>query len=287
MVDTLSSTGPSSASWASGFNAALFPWLPWPHRFLQGASCHGNAYQSIVLFAGWVRGKMTSEQKSVFIYLFCETDKRRGVDDMLKVFASSTKLAGEFWKRARGTPGGCKWRHSFLACVCSVVVSSPQADTCGFNPLYTNKLLHSIFISFSPQKIFLMSPHLSHQTCFCSRFCLFDSSLPFFHDMYFLFISLISLANIFSTLFHLFAEVSLLFFPTLCLLNTSAISILVIPSTQKSLIYFPTGASQLCHCRMYYLPLTSHCFERVMPKTSLFSRDVWLCICVSVVGVVS
>lgn len=75
MVDTLPCTRPSSASRASGFNAVLFPWLLWPHRFLQGAFCHGNAYQSIVLCAGWLRGKTTLEQKSVCIYLFVLQDR--------------------------------------------------------------------------------------------------------------------------------------------------------------------------------------------------------------------
>lgn len=58
------------------------------------------------------------------------------------------------------------------------------------------------------------------------------------------------------------------------LLNTSAISL-------KSLKYFPTGALQPCHRRMYDLPLTSRCFERVMPKTSLSSPEIWDFVCVS------
>lgn len=40
-----------------------------------------------------------------------------------------------------------------LAYVRSVAVSSPQADTCGFNPLYADRLLHSICESFPPKAL--------------------------------------------------------------------------------------------------------------------------------------
>lgn len=64
-----SNTRPSGASWASGFPAAFFPWLLWPHRFLQGASCHGNAFQSIVPLTGQ-EGRWPCN-KRLFVY-FCE-----------------------------------------------------------------------------------------------------------------------------------------------------------------------------------------------------------------------
>jgi len=73
MVDIICRTGPSIAFLASGFPAALFPWLLRPHRFLQGASCHGNALQSIVQLAG--PSKWWDDlgiKRSVFIYLLCE-----------------------------------------------------------------------------------------------------------------------------------------------------------------------------------------------------------------------
>lgn len=131
--------------------------------------------------------------------------------------------------------------------------------------------------SLSLPKTSLASPHLSHQSRLWSHFCLFDSSLPFFSQ----YIFLISLANIFFALCPIFDGLSF-FSPSLFHLNTPAISVLVIHSTLKSLKHVPTGASQLCHCRMLHLPLTSHLFERVMPETSPFSRDMLLCVCVSV-----
>ncbi len=149
----------------------------------------------------------------------------------------------------------------FLACVGSVAVSSPQADTCGFNPYVCVCDPFTLSASISPPITSLVSLHPPHQPCLCSHSCFFDSSLPFFHNTYFLFIFLISLANIFSTLFHLFDEVLSSFFPSLSLLDTSAIAVLVIYSALKPLKYFPTGALQLHHGRMYYLPLTSHYFE--------------------------
>lgn len=97
MVDILGSNRPSSAPWASGFPAALFPWLLWPHRFLQRASCHGNAYQSFVLFAGRVKREDDLGTKGS-IYLFAlrdERDEGRGGDGALQVFASGRELAGE------------------------------------------------------------------------------------------------------------------------------------------------------------------------------------------------
>lgn len=126
--------------------------------------------------------------------------------------------------------------------------------------------------STSPPKTSLVSLHLSHQPCLCSLSCFFDSSLPFFHNTYFLFIFLISLANIF---FHMVSPFLLKsFLPLLSLLNTSVISVLVIHSTLKSLKYFPTGASQLCHCRMYYLSHPTSCQKHFSPPEM---RD---CVCV-------
>ena len=102
----------------------------------------------------------------------------------------------------------------------------------------------------------------------------FDSSLPLLQSTHFLFIFPISLANIFSTLFHL-----VLSFFLLSLLNTP-LDVLVIQSAMKSLKYFPTGALQLCHWGMYDLPLTSHFFEKVKPKTSPPFPEIWDFICV-------
>lgn len=120
--DILRSTRPSSASRESGFPAALFPWLLWSHRFLQRASCHGNAHQSIVLLVGRVRGKMTLEQTSAFIYLLCETKEMK---DALKVFLGAAESWQEKWILACGAPGG--WSDGILPrmCVqrCSVLTS--------------------------------------------------------------------------------------------------------------------------------------------------------------------
>lgn len=84
----------------------------------------------------------------LFIRLGRQTQRRWHV----KSFCEHRKLAGEnkLWKQACGTPDGCEWRHSFLACVRSAAVSSPQADTCGFNQLYMDPLLHSASASFPP-----------------------------------------------------------------------------------------------------------------------------------------
>ncbi len=69
----------------------------------------------------------------------------------------------------------------FLACVCSV--SSPQADTCGFNPPYVDRLLHSISIYSS--NLSCVSSSIPSVLLICSHSCFFDSSLPFFHNTYF------------------------------------------------------------------------------------------------------
>lgn len=154
----------------------------------------------------------------------------------------------------------------FLTCVCGVAASSPQAHTCGFNPGCVDRLLHSICISLQNLSLlFLVSssvpPALPSLPALLLCLCFLSQSifpfLPF----------LISPANVFSARPHLFLTKSFssLLFPFVSL-ETHQLVI-------HSLKYFPAGASQPCHSRMHYSPLTSHRFERVMPKTSLSSRD--------------
>lgn len=151
---------------------------------------------------------MTSQQKSVFIYLFLrgESDGGRGGVDAFFFFCERQKVGRrktKFWKTGVRRPR--RVRVIFLACVRGVAVSSPQADTCGFNPPYADgRLFYTICVSVSPRAPSLVSPHLSHQPCLCPHSCSFDSSLPFSHNPYFLFMSP---ANIFPIQSHLFDEV--------------------------------------------------------------------------------
>lgn len=268
-----------------GIRFPLFPWLFWPHRFLQGASRHGNAYQSIVLFARPSKREDDLGTKEC-IYLFAlrdEGDERRVGDDTFKVFfffCERQKIGrrNKFWKQACGAPGGCKWRHS-SSHVCAalrcphlrqthvVLIRRIRTDSFALSaspsPPTNPSRVSSSIPSVLPLLPFL---HLWQQSSFLSQYI-----FPFLYFSY-------PLPTYFLRRFTFLLSS---FFPSLCLLNTPAICVPVIHSILKSLKYFPTGASQLCHCRMYFfssaLPLTSCCFERVMPKTSLFSRDVKVC----------
>lgn len=141
----------------------------------------------------------------------------------------------------------------------------------------TPLLQRHLFLSLGPTCVSSSIPSV------LSSLPLFDSSLPFFQKTRFHFIHLISLANILSTLFHLFA---VLFF-------------FVSPEHTRNLYTCHPVCSEtfeIFSCRgiatvsledvLYGLPLTTHCFERDMPKTSLLSLETFgFCFCVSVVVV--
>lgn len=244
IVDMLHSTRPSSASWASSFLVALFPWLLWLHRFLQGAFCHGNAFQSIVPLAGQVRGKMTFGQRSVFIYLFLwdERNEGHGGDDTLKkVFREQQKVGrgNKSWRQACGAPGGCKWRHSssHVCAACPhlrqthvVLIHRMRTDSFTLSPSLslprTLSCVSSSIPSTLPSLPFLL---LWQQSSFLSRYI-----FPFH-------ISHIPCQHLFYTVSPSWWCPSSFISP-LSLLNTSAFVVLVIHSNLRSLKYFPTGA---------------------------------------------
>ena len=187
----------------------------------------------------------------------------------------------KFWKQVCGTPGGCKWRHSFLACVRSIAVSSPQADTCGFNPPYTERLLHYICISFFPPKpLSCVSSSKSQRSSLWSHFWFLWQQSSFLSQNAFPFhISHIPCQ-------HLYYIVSPFCFPP-HFISPEHISVLVSLWNLWNIFLQEHHNCVTAGCVAYLSHPTA--FERVMPKTSPFSRDVRLrmCDCVSVVGVVS
>lgn len=215
------------SSRTSSLLGALFPWLPW--TFPQGAPCHGNANRTVFFWKQTVRGSVASEQNNVLI---CFVGQMWRLYD--KTFTSSRKLAREM-----DFPVECRWRYSFLACACNIAMSSPRADTCGFNPIVrTNTFtpsLHpciswSIPLVFAPisekTQVLLCLSTTSFSPCFAIPLSISSSSL----------LSLV-------------------------------IPVLVILSGEKSLKYFP---AQVLEWRMYDSPLAPRCFESVVPKHLCF-----------------
>ena len=254
---------------------ALFPWLLGPHRFHQGASCHGNAFQGIVLPVGRVRGKMTSQQKEcIYLSVFARRKWRR-TRWRRHIFFSRV---AESWqeentileKQACGTPPPAGPSDSSSRVCVVLAVSSPQADTCGFNPPYADgRLFRSICVSVSPRAPSLVSPHLSHQPRLCAHSCFFDSSLPFSRNPYFLFMSP---ANIFPIQSHLFDEV----LSSFCL-PPEHIRYRCTCHPLLGRIFEIFSYRSIATVSLQDASLTSHipnCFERVMPKTSPSSADV-------------
>lgn len=115
-------------------------------------------------------------------------------------------------------------------------VCSPQAVTCGFNPLYEDRL-PPLICSLSPHKLSMVSLYLSHQLHLGSPSYISGISLPFFY-----------LANNFSY-------------------TVSPFLSLIESAPPKSLKHPPTGASWLSPLDFF---LTTHCLKGVMLKTSFF-----------------
>lgn len=83
--------------------------------------------------------------------------------------------------------------------VCSVVVSSPQAGTFGFNPPYTDRLLHSICISFSPRNLSCISSSIPSVQTLVSFLLVWQQSSVFFTT----YISYIPCQHLFCIVSHL------------------------------------------------------------------------------------
>lgn len=211
---------------------------------------------------------------------------------MLKVFAST-----ESWqekincenKRAVPLMGASDGIRSSHVCAALRCPHLRQTHVVLISCIWTHSFTLRLHL-FLPPKAPLVSLRSSHQSRLCCCSCCSDSHLPFFHNTSFPFTFLISFANIFSASFHLFFPSSSFqpspFPAAFSLLNTSAVCVLAIQSTWKSLNGIPTGRLHLCHCRMFDLPLTSHCFERLTSKKHLppLQRNA---MCVSVDGFAS
>lgn len=103
--------------------------------------------------------------------------------EMLKTFfpplADSWKLEGglNFWRQACGAHGGWEVTSGFL-CMCAVC--SPQAVTCGFNPLYEDRL-PPLICTLSLHEPSMVSLYLSHQRYLGSLSCISGITLPVFY----------------------------------------------------------------------------------------------------------
>lgn len=175
--------------------------------------------------------------------------------EMLKTFfplADSWKLEGglNFWRQACGAHGGWEVTSGFL-CMCAVC--SPQALTCGFNPLYEDRL-PPLICTLSPHEPSMVSLYLSHQLYLGSLSCISGISLPVFY-----------LANNFfpptvSPFFSLIKSA-----PPPSAECISWILWNVVPPERRDFV--TTGFF-----------VTSHCLEGVMLKTSFFFF-CFLCVC--------
>lgn len=148
--------------------------------------------------------------------------------------ADSWKLEGglNFWRQACGAHGGWEVTSGFL-CMCAVC--SPQAVTCGFNPLYEDRL-PPLICNLSPHEPSMVSLYLSHQLYLGSLSCISGITLPVFYR-----------ANNLPPLlqFHLFFPDKVCP-PTICWVHLL-----------DSLKHRPTVALWLCHHWISFLYLTA------------------------------
>lgn len=117
-----------------------------------------------------------------YLFTFARWNRWRLQQRCLRLFfplADSWKLEGglNFWRQACGAHGGWEVTSGFL-CMCAVC--SPQAVTCGFNPLYEDRL-PSLICTLSPHEPSMVSLYLSHQLYLGSLSCISGISLPVFY----------------------------------------------------------------------------------------------------------
>lgn len=242
----------SGASCVPAFPVASFPWLLWPHRFLQGASCHGNAFQSIVLLTAQEGRCPCNKRLYLFICFARRTRWRPQRRRHAQGFCKQQKVGrrDRFWKQACGAPGGCKWRRC-SSHVCAVLRCPHLRQT--HVVLIHHLWMDSFTLPLSWLFIHPISPTLAPiPASLTAVFLSFTIHITFFYISHIPWWCL-CLFFVFSPLFVSAEHINL-------------------PSILPWNLFL--WEHHNCHYKIYYLPLMSHCFERVLPKMSLFQRCV-------------
>lgn len=246
--------------------AALFPWCLWLHRFLQRASCHGNAYQHVLVQADSVRGDKQRSYAVInftcslrFCFIIILLQKQRLWRGCARRFCERQKNWQEKEILSMGVNDGIRSSH---VCATSLRPHLGQTHVVSIHWAWTDAF--TLSVSLPPQEIHMW---LLIQ-CLCSQHLTGISFYPRISASYiFLFTSFQHFAVLPQAVFLLvFHKHTRDIYQQVCLEIFEIFSATV---TRRCMAYlwYPTALRESCH-------------KNILP----LSRDPRFCLCLSLVG---